>query len=60
MLKCWHLQPEERLSFREICQILIRILEDATIEYGYVQTIPDEPVQQVDDVWQKLDKKINF
>uniref|UniRef100_A0A914DQZ0 Protein kinase domain-containing protein n=1 Tax=Acrobeloides nanus TaxID=290746 RepID=A0A914DQZ0_9BILA len=50
MLKCWRLQPEERPSFREICPIFIRILENATAEYGYVQTIPDEPVQQVDDV----------
>lgn len=50
MLKCWQLQPDERPSFREICIIFIRILENATTEYGYVQPIQEEPHQQVDDV----------
>ena len=40
---CWKYQPEDRPTFRDICSILTKILENATSEYGYLQAIPDEP-----------------
>jgi hypothetical protein len=42
MLSCWAEQPNDRLSFAEICLYLMRILENANSDYGYVDAIEPE------------------
>jgi hypothetical protein len=39
MMNCWETRPVDRRSFAEICLQLMRILENANSDYGYVEAI---------------------
>ncbi|VDD85627.1 unnamed protein product [Enterobius vermicularis] len=41
MMKCWNANAAERPSFAEICSTLIKIIENSTPNYGYVNAVND-------------------
>lgn len=48
MLNCWQHMPNDRRSFAEICLQLMRILENANSDYGYVEAIDATEIEILD------------
>ncbi|KAI6175205.1 Protein kinase domain-containing protein [Aphelenchoides fujianensis] len=47
---CWKTSPVERLSFAEICLRLMRILENANSDYGYVTAVENPELTNIEVV----------
>ncbi|KAI6231221.1 Protein kinase domain-containing protein [Aphelenchoides besseyi] len=49
MRSCWAISPVDRLSFAEICLQLMRVLENANSDYGYVTAVEAENVEVIEE-----------
>lgn len=45
MLNCWEEEPNSRHSFSEISLFLMRVLENANSDYGYVEAIESTEIR---------------
>jgi hypothetical protein len=49
MQNCWQLLPSDRRSFAEICLFLMRVLENANSDYGYIEAVERSEIQIIEE-----------
>jgi hypothetical protein len=49
MASCWHIDPNDRPTFTEICKQLAEVLGVSNVQYNYVDVVRNVEIEIVSD-----------